>query len=140
MKFDASTHKMVIIINEELPLGLAMNALTVIGVSLGKTFEGIVGADLTSRDNVCYPGVVKAPLPILKADEPSLKLLQSNLSDNQEIELMPFSSLAQSCRTYEEYQTKLSGASDQDLKLAAIGIVGLRKQVNKYTGNLSLYK
>ncbi|MCX4027516.1 DUF2000 domain-containing protein [Endozoicomonas sp. SM1973] len=140
MKFDPSIHKSVIVINEALPLGLAMNALSVIGVSLGRTLDGIVGPDIYSKDQFMYPGVINSPLPILKACQSTLNSIHATFANNQDVLLTPFSCLAQSCRTYDEYENKLSSANSDELELSGIGIVGLKKQVNKYTGSLSLYK
>lgn len=140
MEFDPSIHKSVIIIDEELPLGLAMNALSVIGVSLGKTLNSFVGPDIYSKDKVMYPGVVNSPLPILKASKSILNSIHASMIDNDDIVVTPFSKLAQSCRTYTEYESKLSEENHNELDLSGIGVVGLKGKVNKHTGNLPLYK
>lgn len=141
MEFDPSIHKSVIIIDEELPLGLAMNALSVIGVSLGGALNSFVGPDIYSKDNVKYPGVVNSPLPILKAGKEKLiSIHNSFFENNMDVVVFPFSKLAQSCRTYTEYESKLSEENHTDLDLSGIGIVGLKSKVNKFTGSLPLYK
>lgn len=65
MKFDASQHRCTIIIDKDLPTGLAMNAASVIGISFGRMIENLVGPDMQSLDNVNYPGVIYSPLPVL---------------------------------------------------------------------------
>jgi len=140
MKFDWEKHKSVIIVDENLPLGLAMNAVSVIGVSFGRIIEDIVGHDVSSLDDIIYPGVVKSPLPILKASQLSLNEMQHSLTQAEGMILMPVSSLAQSCKTYKEYEEKLSKSNSQDLPLSGLGVFGSKKQVNKSTGSLPLYK
>ncbi len=140
MEFDSNIHKCVIVIDEGLTLGLAMNALSVIGVSVGRTLEGIVGKDLHTKDEREYPGVIKSPLPILKSSKSVLIAIHELFEEMGDVKLFPFSSLAQSCRTYDEYENKLVGKNSGDIELSGLGIVGIKKSVNKLTGNLPLYK
>ena len=140
MNFDPLQHKIVVLLAEELPLGLAMNALSVISVSLGKDLQGLVGQDLFSLDRVRYPGVVTAPLPILKAPQALLDTLLGDFRASVEVTTYPFSCLAQSCKTYPEYEEKLSGQPSSDLRLAGLCLVGPRKEINKVSGSLALYR
>lgn len=140
MKFDSSKHRCTIIIDKDLPLGLAMNAASVIGISFGRTIDNLVGSDMQSLDNVNYPGVIYSPLPVLQASSEYLREIQNNAEYDDDIYVMPFSALAQSCRTYQEYDEKISSISSSNIELVAIGIVGSKNKVTKMTGNLALYK
>lgn len=140
MKFDASQHRCTIIIDKDLPAGLAMNAASVIGISFGRTVENLVGPDMQSLDDVNYPGVIYAPLPVLLASGEYLREIQASAESDDDIYAMPFSALAQSCRTYEEYGEKISSVKSNNIELVAIGIIGPKKKVKKMTGNLPLYK
>jgi hypothetical protein len=137
MKFDASLHRCTIIINKNLPIGLAMNAASVIGISFGCTVENLVGLDLQSQDDVNYPGVIYSPLPILTASHDYIHELLEITKQEKDIYHMPFSALAQSCKTYDE---KISSVRSQDIELVAIGLIGPKKKINKITGSLPLYK
>ncbi|MCD2528265.1 DUF2000 domain-containing protein [Providencia huaxiensis] len=57
-----------------------------------------------------------------------------------EIYVIPFSLLAQSCRTYDEYQQKLSEQQYKDIQLAGIGLVGNKKAVTQLIGHLPLFR
>ncbi|WP_423243490.1 DUF2000 family protein [Actinomyces wuliandei] len=50
-----------------------------------------------------------------------------------------YARLAQGCRTYEEYVSRLGSALTRDLELAALGLRGPRRQVTSLTGDLPLY-
>ncbi|MDE5305939.1 DUF2000 family protein [Providencia stuartii] len=54
--------------------------------------------------------------------------------------MLPFSLIAQSCKSYDDYTQKLTNTLDQEIQLAAIGLVGNKNSINKLTGNLSLFK
>jgi len=140
MKFDAAIHKCVIVVDKALELGHAANAISVIGVSFGGAIEGLVGPDLHSRDGINYPGVIYAPLPILVSDNALLHSLQEKALADEGVHVMPFSALAQSCKTYEEYESRIAEADSPAIELVAIGLVGPKKLINKLTGNLALFK
>lgn len=124
MKFDTSLHKCTIIVDRALPPGLAMNAASVLGVCLGRTVEGLVGPDLQSQDGVCYPGVIRVPLPVLLGEGNTLFSLFSAAQNDPHILVLPFSALAQSCKTWEEYERRIVSAESAETELAALGLVG----------------
>ncbi|MBH1929765.1 DUF2000 domain-containing protein [Serratia rubidaea] len=140
MKFDASQHRCTIVIDKDLPAGLAINAASVIGISFGRTVENLVGPDMQSIDDINYPGVIYSPLPVLLASGDYIQQLQIAAENDSEIYVMPFSALAQSCKTYQEYGERISSVNSENIELVAIGLIGPKKKVTKMTGNLSLYK
>lgn len=140
MKFDASLHRCTIVIDDRLSAGLAMNAASVIGISFGRTVENLVGPDLHSADGVSYPGVIYAPLPVLLAGGEYVQHLLNASAADEEIYAMPFSALAQSCKTYDEYSERLSPVDSRQIELVAIGLIGPKKKISRLTGNLPLYK
>ncbi|WP_095166086.1 DUF2000 domain-containing protein [Pseudomonas sp. Irchel 3H3] len=140
MNFDAAVHKCVIVVDNTLGLGHAVNAVSVIGVSLGRSVEGLVGPALQSRDEVNYPGVIYAPLPILRSSSDHLQELHKKALLDNGIHSMPFSALAQSCKTYQEYEARICEADSSGIELVALGLVGPQKSIIKLTGNLSLFK
>jgi len=140
MKFDASQHRCTIIIDKDLPAGLAINAASVIGISFGRTVGNLVGPDMQSVDSANYPGVIYAPLPILLASGDYLHQLQHNAKNDEEIYLMPFSALAQSCKTYEEYGERISSVKSENIELVAMGMIGPKKKITRMTGNLPLFR
>ncbi|WP_027254183.1 DUF2000 domain-containing protein [Photobacterium halotolerans] len=139
MEFDASKHKCTIVVDNDLPTGLAVNAASVIGISFGKNIQNLVGPDMKSMNDFSYPGVIYSPLPILKARGDYLHELHQIGEMDDDIYVMPFSSLAQSCKTYDEYGERISSVNSENIELVAIGLIGPRKKIQKLTGNLSLF-
>lgn len=140
MKFDAKLHKCAIIVEKTLSPGLAINAASVIGVSLGRQVENLVGPEVQSCDGVVYPGVITAPLPVLLTQNEALTATLSRALADPDILVMPFSTLAQSCKTYEEYGERIARTQSGAIELAAVGLLGPEKKINRLTGHLPLYR
>lgn len=140
IEFDPYNHKSIIIIDKNLPSGLAVNAACVISVNLGRKINQLVGKDLLSQDKILYPGVVCSPLLILTTENKQINDLYHNLKLSKNILSIPFSSLAQSCKTYEEYTEKMLNTHSTDINIIGLGLVGQRKEINKLSGNFSLFK
>ncbi|WKV52731.1 DUF2000 domain-containing protein [Dickeya fangzhongdai] len=140
MKFDVTSHKCTIVIDKDLGAGLSINAASVIGISFGRTVDNLVGPDMQSQDAVNYPGVIYAPLPVLLAPGGYVQELLRHAEADDEIYSMPFSALAQSCRTYDEYGERISAVNSDNIELVAIGLIGPKKKITRLTGNLPLFK
>lgn len=140
MQFDATRQRCTIIIDKALPTGLAINAASIIGIGLGQAIEHISGHDIQSLDAVNYPGVIHCPLPVLLASQTVISSTLAKVRDEPDIYVMPFSALAQSCKTYQEYEQKLTATHSADIDVVALGIVGPKKLITGLTGNLALYR
>jgi hypothetical protein len=140
MEFDANVHRCTLVIDQQLPVGLAMNAASVIGISFGKLIGNLVGPDMYSQDGFTYPGVIYAPLPVLLAEGNYLRELQQISGKDPEIFSMPFSALAQSCKTYGEYGERIATTHSEQIELVAMGLIGPKKKITRLTGNLKLYR
>ena len=64
--------KTAIVVSRELQLGLAANAISVLSVTLGVRLSNLVGDDVTDASGRVYPGIMKAPVPVLQADGPTI--------------------------------------------------------------------
>ncbi|MCO6062018.1 DUF2000 domain-containing protein, partial [Pseudomonas sp. MOB-449] len=56
--------------------------------------EGLVGPDLLSLDGVTYPGVIRAPLPVLLGEGNTLLSLFNAAQSDPQILVLPFNALA----------------------------------------------
>jgi hypothetical protein len=131
--------KCVVVVAEELPFGLKANAASVITMTLGDRCHGLVGPDVKDADGVLHPGVVLLPVPILTARTEQLRAIWQQ-ADADSLVRVGFSSLAQSCRTYEEYIDRLGAAATEDLQFVGVGLFGAKRDVNKLAGSLPLLR
>lgn len=134
--------KWVMIINENLPLGLIANTAAVIGVTLGKNFPEAVGTDVYDKSGKSHLGLIEFPIPILKGNVDLIKETREKLyhPEFSELIVVDFSDVAQTCKNYEEFGDKLLNTAAEDLNYLGIAICGNKKQVNKLTGHLPLLR
>lgn len=136
------TEKSVLVIDENLPVGIIANTAAILGMTLGKRMPELVGCDVKDKAGHEHIGIIEIPLPILKASAEKVRELRNRLYDAEfdELTVVDFSDLAQSCKEYEDYIEKMKGTSDTDLSYWGIAIVGNKKKVNKLTGSLPLLR
>lgn len=139
---NTSNQKCVMIIDEEMPLGFIANTSAILGISLGKLTPKVVGQDVVDKDNNPHIGIIEFPVPILKAKTAIINQLRNKLYNEayDDLKVIDFSTLAQSCKTYDEYIEKMAHTRKENLNYIGIAICGDKKEVNKLTGNLPLLK
>ena len=62
---DWQNEKCVMVIDENLPLGIIANTAAIMGITLGKKMPEVVGADVTDQSGNEHLGVIEFPVPIL---------------------------------------------------------------------------
>ena len=139
---DGQNTKCVMVIDENLPLGIITNTAAVMGVTLGKRFPDIVGSDVFDKTGKRHLGVIEFPIPVLKGNSALIKELREKLYQPEfsELTVVDFSDVAQSCKTYEEFTGKIAGVLEPDLNYFGIAIYGDKKQVNRLTGSVPLLR
>ncbi len=134
--------KCVMIVDENLPLGIAANTAAIMGITLGKKMPEVVGADVADKTGSEHLGIIEFPVPILKGDAERIKAIREKLyePDFSDLTVVDFSDLAQSCKTYDEFIGKMKVTSESDLRYFGIAICGAKKKVNRLTGNMPLLR
>lgn len=134
--------KCVILINEQLPIGIIANTAAILGITLGKKLPETVGKDVEDKSGNSHLGIIKFPVPILKGTIDNIKSIREKLYEKkyEDLTVVDFSDLAQTCKTYDEFIEKMANASEKDLQYLGLAICGIKKKVNKLTGNMPLLK
>ena len=139
---DRKDEKCVMILEENLPLGLIANTAAIMGITLGKKLPEIVGTDVADRSGNVHLGIIEFPVPVLKASCDTIKAVRERLyrPEFQELTVVDFSGLAQGCRTYDEFIQKMGQASEETLEYLGVAICGPKKKVNQLTGSMPLLR
>ena len=128
--------KCVIVVDEELPLGIIANTAVILGITLGKTMPEAVGPDVIDQTEKSHLGIIKFPVPVLKSSAEKLKYIREQLyqDDFHDLLVVDFSDLAQSCKTYDDFIQKMTQVPESALKYFGLAICGSKKKVAKLTG------
>jgi hypothetical protein len=134
--------KCVVIVNEELPAGLAANTAAALGISLASVVEGLTGEDLEDGEGRIHAGITSIPIPILCLPPEELKKHYNALleSSHEDLRIIGFSRIAQGSRNYEEYAAKLKATSRNNIDYAGFCLYGPKKKINKLTGNIKMFR
>ena len=130
--------KCVIVVDEELPLGIIANTAVILGITLGKTIPEAVGPDVIDQTEKSHLGIIKFPVPVLKSSAEKLKYIREQLY--HDLLVVDFSDLAQSCKTYDDFIQKMTQVPESALKYFGLAICGSKKKVAKLTGSLPLLR
>ncbi|WP_253203702.1 DUF2000 domain-containing protein [Clostridium estertheticum] len=134
--------KCVIVIDENIPLGILANTAAILGITLGKHIPELVGEDAIDASGQTHLGIIKIPVPILKGNKEILRELRNKLytSDFDDVIVADFSDVAQCCNIYSEYLQKISTVSEKEHTYLGLVICGNKKKVNKLTGSMPLLR
>lgn len=139
---DLQNEKCVMVIDENLPLGIIANTAAIMGITLGKETPEVVGADVYDKTENKHLGIIEFPVPILKGNADSIKAIREKLYEPEfsDLTVVDFSDLAQGCKTYDEFIEKMREASEDSLNYFGVAICGSKKKVNKLTGSMPLLR
>ena len=134
--------KCVIVIDETLPIGIIANTSAILGITLGAKVEEIVGDNVMDKTGNSHLGIIKIPIPILKATTETIKAIHKKLYEHDFYDLttVDFTDLAQSCKTYDEFVERMNHTQEKDLKYIGLAIYGSKNKINKLTGNIPLLR
>ena len=134
--------KLVMIINQELPLGLIANTAAVLGLSLGEKVPDLTGPDIPDMSGIIHAGITKVNIPVLGMSHEQLKSLCESLARKQfeGITIIDFNTVAQRSICYEDYASALAATSEDELDYLGICLFGPDQKINKLTGNLRLLR
>lgn len=135
-------NKCVLIIDDNLPLGIIANTAAILGISLGRSLPEMVGVDVIDSAGSVHLGIVEFPVPVLRGSAESLKTLREKLyaSEYADLTVVDFSDLAQGCKNYPDYIVKMRSVCGNELQYLGLAVCGATRKVNKLTGNLPLLR
>lgn len=134
--------KVVMIIDKELPVGLIANTAAVLGASLGRMVDGLIGNDLRDADGNIHRGITTMNIPILGGTKEQIKAIRTRLYDEEfaAVATVDFSNIAQRSLDYGDYGRVLANTGGDALAYLGICLYGPQKKVNSLTGSIGLLR
>ena len=129
----------VVIVDEDLPPGLAANAAAMVALTLGATVDGLPGADLVDADGTTHPGLVPAGIPILAASRPQLAAVRARAAQDG-VGIVDFPAFGQQTTDYDAVIDRVAQTPTAELEYLGIALHGPRRAVSRLTGSLRLLR
>lgn len=132
-------NKCVMVLDETLPAGLAVNTAGVLAITLGREVGEMVGAEVVDGSGGRHSGITTVPVPVLKAGREALREIRSR-AGKEDLLVVDFTDVAQKSKTYDDYERKMATASSERLSYLGVALYGDKRPINKLTGSLPLLK
>jgi hypothetical protein len=133
-------NKIVVVIDADAPIGVALNAAALAGVAVGSQLPDAVGEDAQDAAGTTHLGICVHPIPVLKADAARLSQLREAAAGHAEVVVHEVNQVARMSRSYEQYLATMGGTKPEDLEYTALAIHGPRRAVDSLTGAMALYR
>lgn len=130
--------KWVVIVDEALPSGRAVNAAICVAAATGRAVEGLLGPDAVDADGTPHPGLPWAGCTVLGASTAQLRSIRAKAASSEGVFVVDMPAEAQLTRVYDEYLGAVAGKIGDALEYHAVGIVGPRNRIDRIAGRLPL--
>jgi hypothetical protein len=129
----------VIVIDRDLPKGLAANAAAVLAHGFGSHVPGHVGADFEDAAGASHRGLIPTGLPVLAAGAGDLPALRAAAVEHGLL-VVDLPAAGQQTTDYDEFRTAVAEAEPGELQYLALLVSGPPKTVRRLTGSLGLLR
>ena len=133
------SERCVIVVDEELPAGLAANAAAVLALTLGAREPGLVGADFVDADAEPHPGLIPIGLPVLRASSNDLVDIRRGAAADG-VRVVDFPVFGQRTNDYDEFRGMVAVTPAAELSYLGLALSGPRRAVGRLTGPLALLR
>ncbi len=134
-------HRLAIIVNPELPLGLLANTVGAIGIGLGARMSWLGNRPLTDADGRVIDDSSILPVPILQAGGEAIRaLMLKAMPRGDDCSLVVFPAFSRVLHDFREYEALLPERHLAEAAIDGIGLCGPAKWVKSLTGSLKLLR
>lgn len=130
--------KWVVVVNDAIPAGLAVNAAICVAAATSDAVDGLVGAAAVDQAGIAHPGLPWAGCTVLIADNEKLLAIRARAGSREDIFLADMPDAAQQTRVYDEYLEVMRASDTNEITYLAVSLVGPRNPVDKIVGRLPL--
>lgn len=133
----AAPERCVIVVDQDLPSGLAANAAAVLALTIGARHPGLPGPDLVDADGAVHPGLIPMGLPVLAAPAARLPALRAGALA-RDLLVVSFPTAGQQTTDYAAFAQTVAATRTDDLTYLGLALCGPAKAVRRLTGGFPL--
>lgn len=133
------SERCVIVVDEDLPAGLAANAAAVLALTLGAREPDLAGADFVDADAQPHPGLIPIGLPVLRAPRAELVEIRRRASEDG-VSVVDFPVFGQRTNDYDEFRGMVAATPAAELSYLGVALSGSSRAVRRLTGRLALLR
>lgn len=130
--------KWVVVVDEALPIGRAVNAAVCVAAATGAQVPGLLGPAAQDASGSEHPGLPWAGCTVLAADAATLRIVRAKADAHEGTFVADMPAAAQETRVYDEYREVLGSTEPELVEYLAVGLIGPRNRVDKIVGRLRL--
>ena len=130
--------KWVIVVDEALPAGRAVNAAICVASATATSVTGLLGPDAKDAGGSVHPGLPWAGCTVLGAPADRLAEIRAKAVESLGVFVADMPTYGQSTRVYDEYLRQVGETETGDLAYHAVSLVGPRNRIDKLVHRLSL--
>ncbi|WP_449373655.1 DUF2000 domain-containing protein [Arthrobacter psychrolactophilus] len=134
----AARLKWVVVVNEELPPGLAANAAICAAAATAPNIAGLLGEGAEDADGFFHQGLPWAGCTVLVADAATLRTIRAKAAAHEQTFVADMPAAAQQTRVYDEYRASVALSRAEEIEYYAVSVVGPRNKVDRIIGHLPL--
>ncbi|MEU2348651.1 DUF2000 domain-containing protein [Modestobacter sp. NPDC049651] len=136
----SSRLRWVLVVDADLPAGVAVNAAACTAAQVGSSVAGLLGPGGPDADGTFHPGLPWAGCSVLAAPAEQLSGIAAKAAAALGVWAVGMPASAQTNRVYAEYLQELATTPADGLALRALSLVGPRNRIDKLVGKLPLLR
>jgi hypothetical protein len=136
---DAPAARTVIVVDRDLPKGLAANATAVLAHAFGARLPDLVGGDFDDAAGRRHAGLIPTGLPVLGAAGAALRALRDAAAERGLL-VVDLPAAGQQTTDYDAFRAAVGDARPDELAYLAVLVSGPPKAVRSLTGSLGLLR
>ncbi|MFF0492774.1 DUF2000 domain-containing protein [Nocardia sp. NPDC003482] len=134
----AARLKWVVVVDETLPAGRAVNAAVCTAAATTARVTGLLAEDAIDADGQPHPAIPWIGCSILAANPETLRRIRDKAASSPACFVADMPTIAQQIRVYADYLESMKEIRGEDMEYLAVSIVGPRNRVDKIVGRLPL--
>ena len=129
----------VLVIDRDVPKGLAANAAVILGLTLGVHRPDLIGDGFEDGSGVAHLGLFPGGLPVLGAAAEELGALRA-AADERGLTVVDLPAPGQQTNDYDEFRSVVKATPAAELAYIGVLVSGPAKAVRAVTGQLGLLR